>query len=107
MSNSSRQSFKQASARETPSSDTRLAQLIAQMNPLLSSPTADVLMLDEGTGAFYLQSEIYQKGLDGAQELGRIDMKQEEPLFRQASRTVMRKKQQSVETPAPCGIRWD
>jgi len=73
-------------------SQPRVRELKGLMAPLLKSGAGDMLLLDEKTGDFYLQSEVKKLGADRARPLGQIDMAVELPLFKHAGQMVMMKK---------------
>lgn len=66
----------------------RVRELAAQMKPLLKAKPDDGLMLDEGTGRFYLKSQLERYGVEKAEALGEIDMKTEIMLFKHAAQNV-------------------
>ncbi len=80
----------------------RAAALKAQMAPLHDSFVNDRVMLDSLSGAFYLRSDVEQKGMDASAPLGYIDVASESALFRTTARQVLSEKiQTALNTPRP------
>lgn len=79
----------------------RMAELMAQMAPLLKTAPGDKFVLDETTGDFYLKSDIEQNGVAKAKPLGQIDIAAEKDLFILAAEEILNTRAFGPRTAAP------